>query len=181
MITNIIIIDNFLKNINEVRKNALLLEYTKSSPSLGKWKGYRCLSKNTLATDLQKKIKNELIKNNTKFKNCKIDCFFHYTLEENNTGIDNIHKDTLVDYAVVLYMTPDPPKSSGTSFYNKLNIETDYLENVYNRLVIYSGNQLHSLKNAFGNNINNGRLTFTFFCTLKQKKIKTQKNIKTII
>jgi hypothetical protein len=173
MIKNTIIIDNFLDNVDEIRNQALLLKYTKSKPNVHGWKGYRCLEKNELTINLQKKIKDELIKNHTKFEDCKLDCFFHYTLEDNNTGTDNIHRDTAVNYAGVLYLTPNPPNDSGTSFYNELNIETYYLENIYNRLVIYPAYELHSLKNAFGNNINNGRLTFTLFFTKKRKINKT--------
>jgi hypothetical protein len=173
MIQNTIIIDNFLKNIDEVRKDALLLEYTKSLPNSYGWKGYRCLKNNKLTKQIAKQIKNELIKNNTKFENCQIRSFFHYTLEENNTGTDNIHIDGDFDFAGVLYLTPVTPKNSGTSFYNELDIEIDYLENIYNRLVIYPANKRHSLKTTFGYDINTGRLTFTFFCRLKQKNIKT--------
>ena len=168
-----IIIDNFLDNVNEIRNQALLLTYTKSKPNIPGWKGYRCLEKNELTINLEKQIKDTLIKNNAKFENYNLHCFFHYTLEENNIGIGNIHIDDDASYAGVLYLTPNPPADSGTSFYNESNIETHYLENIYNRLVIYPSHKSHSLKNAFGDDINNGRLTFTFFCTLKQKNKKT--------
>jgi hypothetical protein len=92
-------------------------------------------------------------------------------LEEHNVGKKNTHRDYGFDYAGVLYLTPKPQENSGTSFYNDLGEETGYLENVYNRLVVYSANELHSLKESFGNNINNGRLTFTFFCKLKNNNI----------
>jgi hypothetical protein len=92
-------------------------------------------------------------------------------LEEHNVGKKNTHRDYGFDYAGVLYLAPNPQKNSGTSFYNDLGEETGYLENVYNRLVIYPANELHSLKESFGNDINNGRLTFTFFCKLKNNNI----------
>lgn len=171
MITNSIIIDNFLQNVDEIREEALLLEYTKSLPNSNGWKGYRCLHGNVLTIDLEEKIKDKLIETDLKFKDCETRCFFHYTLEEDNLGEKNIHRDYGFDYAGVLYLTPNPPKNSGTSFYNDLNVEIGYLENVYNRLVIYSANELHSLKKPFGDDINNGRLTFTFFCKLKLKTI----------
>ena len=78
MIKNTIIIDNFLNNVDEIRNEALLLKYTKSKPNAPGWKGYRCLEKNELTINLQKKIKDELIKNNTKYEDCKIECFFQY-------------------------------------------------------------------------------------------------------
>ena len=167
MMTDSIIIDNFLENVDEIREEALLLDYTKSLPNSGGWKGFRCLNGNVVTFDLHEKIKDKLIKLDTKFDSCEMRCFFHYTLEEHNLGKENIHRDYGFDYAGVLYLTPNPSKNSGTSFYDDLNVEIGYLENVYNRLVIYSANELHSLKQSFGDNINNGRLTFTFFCKLK--------------
>jgi hypothetical protein len=121
--------------------------------------------------ELNEKIKDKLVEINAKFNDCEIRCFFHYTLEEHNLGKDNIHRDFGFDYAGVLYLTPNPGEYSGTSFYNDLGEETGYLENIYNRLVIYPANELHSLKESFGKDINNGRLTFTFFCKLKNKNI----------
>jgi hypothetical protein len=171
MIKNSIIIDNFLDNVDEVRNNALLLNYTKAL-KFG-WKGYRCLDDNELAINLDLKIKDALVKTNTIFKECISRSYFHYTLEETNIGIGDIHKDDDFNYAGVLYLKPNPSEKSGTSFYNESMIEIDYFENIYNRLVIYPADQLHSVTNAFGDNINNGRLTFTFFCKLKEKNTKT--------
>ena len=165
--TDSIIIDNFLENVDEIREEALLLDYTKSLPNSGGWKGFRCLNGNVVTFDLHEKIKDKLIELDTKFNNCEMRGFFHYTLDEHNLGKENVHRDYGFDYAGVLYLTPNPPKNSGTSFYDDLNTEIGYLENVYNRLVIYSANELHSLKQSFGDNINNSRLTFTFFCKLK--------------
>jgi|LakMenEpi03Aug12_release.lakeMendotaPanAssembly.Ray.scaffolds.fasta_scaffold05559_8 hypothetical protein len=171
MMTNGIIIDNFLDNVDEIREEALLLDYTKSLPESEGWKGFRCLNGNMLTLDLHEKIKEKLVETNIKFDNCDMRCFFHYTLEEHNVGKKNTHRDYGFDYAGVLYLAPNPQKNSGTSFYNDLGEETGYLENVYNRLVIYPANELHSLKESFGNDINNGRLTFTFFCKLKNNNI----------
>jgi hypothetical protein len=167
------IYDDFLDNVEEVREEALSLEYTKSLPDSGGWKGFRCLQGNMITFELHEKIKDKLVKTSTKFDDCEMRCFFHYTLEEHNLGKENIHRDYGFDYAGVLYLTPNPGENSGTSFYNDLGVETEYLENIYNRLVIYPSNEWHALKQAFGDNINNGRLTFTIFCKLKEKKDKT--------
>lgn len=166
---NVIIIDDFLDNVDHIRKEALLLPYTKSSVESKGWKGYRCLEENQLGSDLGGKIKNTLIALDSKFKNSDLRAYFHYTLREDNLNENLIHKDGRSDYAGVLYLTPEAPINSGTSFYNDKGSEIYYLENIYNRLVIYPANEWHSLKESFGDNINNGRLTFTLFCKLQIK------------
>jgi hypothetical protein len=164
-----IIIDNFLDNVNEIREDALLLEYTKSLPESNGWKGYRCLQGNMTTIELHEKIESSLINFNSIFKECQMRCYFHYTLSENNLDINNIHRDYGFDYAGVLYLTPNPNKDSGTAFYDDQGKEIYYLENIYNRLVFYPANEWHSLKKSFGDTIYNGRLTFTIFCKLKTK------------
>jgi hypothetical protein len=170
MISNdLIIIDNFLDNVDEIREEALSLEYTKSLPESNGWKGYRCLVGNAVTMKLHKKVEDTLINLNSKFKDCEMRCHFHYTLDENNLDINNAHRDYGFDYAGVLYLTPNPYSNSGTLFYNDQGKEIHYLDNIYNRLVIYPANEWHSLKKSFGDSIDNGRLTFTIFCKLKTK------------
>jgi hypothetical protein len=170
---DVIIIDNFLDNVDEIREDALSLEYTKSLPESNGWKGYRCLHGNIPTIELHQKIEDRLTNLNLKFKDCEMRCYFHYTLDENNLDTNNTHRDYGFDYAGVLYLTPNPPINSGTSFYNDQGKEIHYLENIYNRLVFYPANEWHSLKSSFGDNINNGRLTFTIFCALKKKETIT--------
>lgn len=166
---DVIIIDDFLDNVDHIRKEALLLSYTKSPINSKGWKGYRCLKENNLTIDLGSKIKETLIARDPKFKNSDLRFYFHYTLNEDNLNENLIHKDDKSDYAGVLYLSPEASLNSGTSFYNDRGSEVYYLENIYNRLVIYPSNEWHSLKESFGEDINNGRLTFTFFCKLKIK------------
>jgi hypothetical protein len=166
---DIIIIDNFLDNVDEIREDALSLEYTKYLPGSNGWKGYRCLQGNMPTIELHKKVEDVLSNLNLKFKDCQMRCYFHYTLDENNLDTNNTHMDYGFDYAGVLYLTPSPPQNGGTAFYNDEGVETYYLENIYNRLVIYPANEWHSLKKSFGDSIDNGRLTFTIFCKLKTK------------
>ena len=166
---DVIVIDEFLDNVDDIRKEALLLPYIKSPEDSKGWKGYRCLEQNQLTTDLGKIVKESLIKIDPKFNDSDFRFYFHYTVSTDNQNKNMIHKDDRSDYAGVLYLTPEPPSNSGTSFYNDRGSEFYYLENIYNRLVIYPSNEWHSLKESFGDDINNARLTFTFFCKLKIK------------
>lgn len=92
-------------------------------------------------------------------------------------------------YAGLLYLSPDAPPQTGTSFYRskhtkKMKVATDgehnivfkngYLDstefdlvdtvgNVYNRLVLFDAKLIHAASEYFGNNVNNGRLFQLFF------------------
>ena len=68
---------------------------------------------------------------------------------------DIIHK-----YGGLVYLHPDPPSRSGTTLYLK---EMTYLDNIYNRLVLYKSNIEHEPTDNFGDDINNSRLVFTIF------------------
>jgi len=168
---NVFIFDNVLDNIDSVRERALLLKYTKSEdkPEVN-WKGYRCLEK----TDLGNEVMNSIFDKLPVFlKDMQYGFNFHYSLEK--TDITNkIHRDGYSKYAGVLYLNPSPAPNSGTLLYSddKSNIIAT-LDNVYNRLVIYPSDIWHSLDNTFGNDINDGRLTFIIFCSPKNKNINS--------
>jgi hypothetical protein len=168
----ILIIDDFLDDPNSIREQAISLNYSTPQTETG-WRGYRCLEETELSLKLVNLIKNRLSEKNSLFNDCNLRCHFHYTLKNQGYNKDNIHKDSDVDYAGVLYLTPNPQDNSGTSFYNDQGKEITYLENIYNRFVFYPANEWHSLKESFGDSIENGRLTFTVFCTLNKKNIKS--------
>jgi hypothetical protein len=92
------------------------------------------------------------------------------------------------EYAGVLFLTPDAPPNTGTSFYRskytktmKTTDETDkivfkngFLDstefemvdtvgNIYNRLVLFDAKLIHAATQYFGNNLQNGRLFQLFF------------------
>ena len=98
-VNQILTFDNFLDDPNLIRNQALLLNY--SEPQLGMgWKGYRCLEENELSTKLIDIIKNKLSEKNSLFDNCNLRCYFHYTIKNQGSNNDNIHKDFEVDYAI---------------------------------------------------------------------------------
>lgn len=159
-----IIIDNFLENPDLVREDALDLTYTNAEPNSPGWRGFRCLYTSMVGVELDELIRNKLNELDPKFNNALLRCYFHYTLNEDMSK--TTHTDGIFDYAGVLYLTPNPKPNSGTIFYNENNEEINYVENVYNRLTIYPSTTLHRIKESFGDNISNGRLTYTVFIKL---------------
>jgi hypothetical protein len=176
MIPSLIQIDNFLDNIDNIREEALKLEYVAPTGTKG-WKGFRCLDRNELTIRLTEIIKTRLGKVDSKFTTAEYDCYFHYTLKDTvkDRGYNGnrIHRDNKKDYAGVLYLAPYFVPSSGTAFYDDNYVQIAEVENNYNRFVCYPANTLHSLQEPFGTSIENGRLTFTVFIEFKQKQSKT--------
>jgi hypothetical protein len=94
-----------------------------------------------------------------------------------------------VDWAAIVFLTPDAPVSCGTEFYSfhdgnqTVNTETtrkfssdvtkwssvDTLGNVFNRLIVYSANYFHRAANYFGTNIEDGRLFQVFFFSTEKR------------
>lgn len=101
------------------------------------------------------------------------------------------HSDTQ-DWAAIIYLTPEPPPESGTSFFRSKHTrvrhasevssteieamtyggklldrtaweEIDRTGNIYNRLVIWDAKLVHAATNYFGTSPENGRLFEMFF------------------
>lgn len=162
-----VIIDNFLTNPDQIRQDALELTYTKAQPNSPGWRGFRCLYTNMVGDEVYELIQNKLNElDPIEFTDAFLRGYFHYTIGEDMT--DTTHTDHSFDYAGVLYLTPNPQPNSGTIFYNENNEEINHVENVYNRLVIYPATILHRIKESFGNNISNGRLTYTVFIKVNE-------------
>jgi len=162
-----IVIDNFLEEPDRIREEALEQTFTKAEPNSPGWKGFRCLHTSMPGEELNELLRDRLNELDPKFNDSFLRCHFHYTVNEDMSN--TIHTDGMFDYAGVLYLTPNPPLNSGTVFYDDNNEQIDYVENVYNRLTIYPANIRHSIKESFGDNINNGRLVYTVFLTLTKQ------------
>jgi hypothetical protein len=174
MIDQIIQIDNFFKKPDEIREMALKMKYTASDETTG-WKGYRALEQSHYNDKLVEYVKSKL---DGSFYNTNFDTYFHYTLEETKKELpsfnkNKIHRDSERDYAGVVYFNPNPQPNSGTVFYDDDYGVIHRVENIYNRFVFYPSRILHAVENPFGDSIENGRLTFTIFVGLPQKKTKS--------
>jgi len=117
---------------------------------------------------------------------------FQYIVEGTKTWV---HADSNNEYAAVIYLTPNAPKDSGTGFYklkktgikfrsedHKVDVsdylnEDDwemhhYIENVYNRCIIYDAKYYHQATKYFGKTLNNSRLTQVFFFNLHKSSLE---------
>lgn len=173
---NILIQDNFLKNVEEIRNKGLLSEYYSATdiPHGVGWRGNRTKEFDTLNDPILTQCEKQILNSIEEFFNIKnflITTYFHISYQKTKQELKDFenrkyHSDT-TEYAGVVYLYQNPPEGTGTSILNGDQIIK--VENIYNRLVCYPGNYIHAPSDLFGNTIENGRMTITFFVSKKFK------------
>jgi len=175
-----IVVDNFYKNPDEVREFALKQEFIehvnyhkgKRTDKLFKFLGL----KEKFETLLGRKIKN--------WETHGTNGCFQYCIG----GDQLVYHNDFQTYAGLIYLTPDAPPQSGTTFYRskytkKMKVDNgesnivfqngfldstqfevvDVIGNVYNRLVLFDAQFIHAASCYFGHTASNGRLFQLFF------------------
>ena len=189
----LIVIDNFYNNAYETRKYVLTQEFLVR----GNYPGQRTISyaNEHLREIIQKyvepfggKITDFPIPKEDGSDAAKIyNGSFQFTTSRDRSWV---HIDGVNNWAGVLYLTPNAPLSSGTSFYNfydgttcKRDMEilenkeetdkysqdltkwkkVDTVGNIFNRLILFNSNRFHMSMDYFGDSKENGRLFQVFF------------------
>jgi FkbM family methyltransferase len=194
---NLIVIDDFYTNPDEIRKYALSLNY--QPPKNHGAVGFRCQegrkildgTKQLFEKLLHKSIPNG---NNIGEWNYSTNGCFQWC----NASVPIVYHADSQNYAGIIYLTPDAPPQCGTSFLrhkkykirnNKIFSKSDWYEsdlnykephldktqweivdsigNVYNRLVIFDAHYIHAVTEYFGEDINNSRLFQLFFFNIE--------------
>jgi hypothetical protein len=191
-----VIIDNFYKNPDKVRKFALEQEFIVNNDF---YRGKRTKSfkmphqKNVLSLIMGAKLKN--------WEEYAVSGCFQIQEAED---AEVIHIDQQ-EYAAIVYLTPNAPANCGSSLYrsrltgirskhdlvNKSEEEAndifnrtfeygffdkskfdeiDRIGNVYNRLAIFNVKNIHACTRTFGNSNDNARLFQLFFFDLEDPK-----------
>jgi len=177
----IIVIDGFYKDPNQIRRQALEMTYSVS----GNYPGIR--TKALPGGDVREFLEGVMgIKiDKTKWNAGEYTGTYQYVVEGANTWI---HSDRHNDWSCIVYLSPDPIDDSGTSFYKHKEtgsisyhdtelgkeiekdgnntdawVKTDVVANRFNRAVLFRGDLWHKADNYFGNDLKSGRLFQTFF------------------
>jgi hypothetical protein len=176
---NLLIIDDFYSNPDQVRNFALTQDFSVK----GNYPGVRTQS--FWSDDIKHAIEHYMqfagkITNNFNGPdNSGYTGAFQIATANDRTWI---HSDTNNMWAGVCYLTPDAPYTGGTGLFkhkasgNHSRVNQDYegydytkydlfdrIGNKYNRLVIYRSDLFHASLDYFGDNLQNGRLFQTFF------------------
>lgn len=180
MKTNLIIVDDFYNNPDDVRALALSQEFTQQSH----FPGLRTKSfLNQAVKDVIQHLLHNVAGQVTNWHEGDGSTgSFELALARDRSWIHTDHHNT---WAGVCYLTPNAPLSGGTAIYQykatgaRIASElpayetqdmtkwemTDYVANRYNRLVMYRSDQFHNSLNYFGSDPHSGRLFQLFFLT----------------
>ena len=185
-IPSFVVIDHFYENPDSIRKYALSQEFS-YHPEYHKGKR----TNKTFRFDGLKENFEDILGN--KIKNWDyytVNGCFQYCI----SGDQLVYHRDGQEYAGILFLTPDAPPQSGTSFYrskhtkknktendDEFNIVfkngfldstefevVDVVGNMYNRLVLFDAQMIHAASTYFGNTLENGRLFQLFFFDLEK-------------
>lgn len=186
-----VVVDNFYQDPDSVREFALTLDF-QFHP--GYHKGKRT-EKTYLFPGLKESFEKILGKKIADFSRYGTNGCFQYCI-----GGDQLvyHYDTQT-YAGLIYLTPNAPPQTGTSFFRSrhtslrkidfgkekeeetsLTFKNGFLDptefdlvdkvgNVYNRLVLFDARLIHAASEYFGSNLQNGRLFQLFFFDFEEE------------
>ena len=183
LVPDFLVVDNFYQEPDKVREIALAQNY---APDLRYHKGKRT-AKKFIAQGTKQIFESLIGRKITNWVDYEYNGIFQYCTPED---LLVIHSD-IQSYAAIVYLTPDAPPQTGTSFYrskahpgirkchvsnpmynevfngdyyDKTKFElVDVVGNVYNRLVMFDSSIIHTASEYFGNNKENSRLFHLFF------------------
>jgi hypothetical protein len=188
IVPEIVVVDNFYSNPDEVRAIALEQQY---APDIRYHKGQRT-SKKFIAQGTKQIFESLLCKKITNWVEYEYNGIFQFCTAEDPL----VYHSDVQSYAGAIYLTPDAPVETGTSFYrskkfkevrkchvndsnygevfmggfyDKTNFELiDSIGNVYNRLTLWNAKLIHSASQYFGTEKNNSRLFHLFFFDIEE-------------
>lgn len=187
IVPELVVVDNFYANPDDVRKLALQQNY---EPDLRYHKGRRT-QKKFLPQGIKQVFESLLCTKITRWVEHNYNGIFQYCTAEDQI----VYHSDVQSYAGVIYLTPDAPPESGTSFYkskwtgdrkslvrsekhseiykggfyDKTQFElVDTVGNVYNRLVLWDSRLIHSASTYFGQNKEDSRLFHLFFFDVEE-------------
>lgn len=159
------------KEVSKTKNNIpLYTDYGQSKlpgdPRGPKWVGYRTRDVYELDSNIHDLLMSTLLDRILgKFFVIKIEfeveSYFHILTNEFTPTEKWFHSDPNRLFAGVLYLSENPTLNSGTIL--TINDNKVFIENKFNRLVIYNASLFHSVEGCFGESLENSRSTFVFF------------------
>jgi hypothetical protein len=177
MYNDIIVIPDFLKDPDFIRELALKQDYHTKTGNKG-WVGKRTDSLHKIVPNEFNEIFGSLFQklfytNNRIGVKYKWNVHANFHLIGDGDVVDNttIHQDPDI-FGGVIYLNPSSPSNSGTFFYDENKEKCHSVENNYNTLIMFKGENFHRVGSGFGKTNNDSRLTLVFF--VKQLEFKAQ-------
>ena len=175
-----VVVDQFYENPDKIREFALQQTFLENAEY---HKGKRAIDPSFRFPELKiqfEKILGKPIKN---WDTYEVNGCFQYCTAEDKA----VYHVDIQSYAGIIYLTPNSPPQTGTSFYRSKTTKkmkpdkdenivfkngyydstqfelVDTVGNMYNRLILFDSKMIHAAPVYFGNNMENGRLFQLFF------------------
>jgi len=178
----VVVVDNFLANPDEIRQLALEQEYKERHSA-----GLRSLTHFPF-TEIYRPAFEQLINAGVKPYGWDYEGTVNGCFQWCNAKTPKVIHCDQQRWAGALYLTPDPPPESGTTLYRRKDSKArnaeehtdadffkggffdqtlwepvDQVGNFYNRLILWNGHTVHAASVYFGEKIENSRLFQVFF------------------
>lgn len=188
VVPQFLVVDNFYEDPDAVRALALSQDF---APDIRYHKGNRT-SKKFLAPNTRQIFESLLGRKITNWSTYEYNGVFQFCTAEDPL----VYHSDVQSYAAAVYLTPDAPPETGTSFfrskrypdirqshvddanygdvfkggyYDKTQFElVDTVGNVYNRLAMWNSKLIHSASQYFGTNKYDSRLFHLFFFDIEE-------------
>jgi hypothetical protein len=184
-IPSFIVVDNFYKHPYQIRDFALQQNF-QEHPKYHKGKRTETVYR---FPNLKSRFENILGCKIKKWEEYGVNCCFQSCI----AGEQLVYHTDIQQYAGIIFLTPDAPPETGTTFYRSKNTKNmkvngdynnvfktgvldqsqfdvvDVVGNKFNRLVLFDAQMIHAASSYFGNNLYNGRLFQLFFFDLEIK------------
>jgi len=156
---------SYIKNFEHVNLSGIQL-LDNNFIETPNWKGFRSPPLHEVDNELQHYVFNEMFFKIFKGRNVsyEVTSHLHFLSGNNQSNYKKAnwwHQDLNCIFAGLIYLSPNPPKNSGTNFL--LNNDSICVENTFNRLIFYRSDIFHRPQKGFGTSVDDARLTLTFF------------------
>ena len=179
-VPSFIVVDHFYKNPDTIREFALHQTFSENA---NYHKGKRAIHPQYRFPGLKEQFESILGTTILNWDKYDVNGCFQYCIAEDKA----VYHCDLQSYAGIIYLTPDAPPQTGTSFYRSKRTKkmkttddgsivfkhghydstqfdlVDTVGNVYNRLILFDARMIHAAPQYFGNDMQNGRLFQLFF------------------
>ena len=173
--------DDFFADPDAIRSWALTQRYYRADAfnrrfaRSERWPGQRCAALEESRPDFARQFVRHIVTRILRLPRCECRSALSFQLTMQSDGDSWVHQDDMrFDIAGLVFLSPNPPKRSGTVFYRRDRhgqFETvDVIGNRYGRMLLFDSQAFHKSDSYFGDSQQSARLTMPFFLAIRNKR-----------
>lgn len=179
-----VIQDHFFTDPDAIRRWALTRRYYRATSfnqafnCNERWPGQRSAGLAELEPVFARQFVSHIVNRVLRMPPCECQSALSFQLTMASDGNSWVHQDdSRYDLAGLVFLSPDPPKRTGTAFYRrdehgKFEI-IDIVSNQYGRMLLFDSQTYHKSDGYFGRDSQSARLTLPFFLAFRERRERT--------